>query len=58
MAFMSLTLIVFPGLASMGMIYMMPMGIYEFGLGFWLLIKGIQAPPRVLESPATNLTSR
>jgi hypothetical protein len=23
----------------------MPMGLYEFGLGLWLLIKGIQAPP-------------
>jgi hypothetical protein len=58
MVFVSLILIVFPGLASMGMIYMMPMGIYEFGLGFWLLIKGKQALQRALESPSVNLTSR
>jgi hypothetical protein len=45
MAVMSLALIVFPGLSAMGMTYMMPMGLYEFGLGFWLLIKGIKAPP-------------
>ena len=44
MAVMSLALIMFPGLAAMGMIYMMTMGLYEFGLGFWLLIKGIRAP--------------
>jgi hypothetical protein len=40
MAFMSLAIIVFPRLAALGLTYMMPMGIYEFGLGFWLLIKG------------------
>src|ERR1700730_15773818 len=45
MALMSLALIVFPDLAAMGMTYMMPMGLYEFGLGFWLLVKGIKAPP-------------
>ena len=42
MAFMSVALIVFPSLAAMGMAYMMPMGLYEFGLGFWLLVKGLQ----------------
>jgi hypothetical protein len=26
------------------MAYMMPMGLYEIGLGFWLLIKGIKMP--------------
>jgi hypothetical protein len=26
------------------MMYMMPMGLYEIGLGFWLLIKGIKLP--------------
>lgn len=44
MALMSLALIVFPGVAAMGMTYMLPMGLYEFGLGFWLLIKGLQTP--------------
>jgi hypothetical protein len=28
----------------MGMAHMMPMGLYEFGLGFWLLIRGIREP--------------
>ena len=42
MAAASVALVVFPGLAAMGMVYMMPMGLYEFGLGFWLLIKGIK----------------
>ena len=28
----------------MGLAYMAPMGIYEVGLGLWLLVKGIQAP--------------
>ena len=44
MAVASLLLIVLPGLKAMGMTYMMPMGLYEFGLGFWLLTKGIRAP--------------
>jgi len=39
----SLAIIVFPGLGVVGMSYMMPMGLYEVGLGFWLLIKGIKA---------------
>jgi len=45
MALMSLAIIVFPTLSQLGLTYMMPMGLYEFGLGLWLLIKGIQAPP-------------
>jgi hypothetical protein len=40
----TLAIIVFPGLGVIGMSYMMPMGLYEIGLGFWLLIKGIKAP--------------
>jgi hypothetical protein len=40
----SLAIIVFPGLGVIGMSYMMPMALYEVGLGFWLLIKGIKAP--------------
>lgn len=40
----SLAIIVFPGLGVIGMSYMMPMGLYEVGLGFWLLLKGIKAP--------------
>jgi hypothetical protein len=44
MAVMSLALIAFPDLSVIGMAHMMPMGLYEFGLGFWLLIKGIRLP--------------
>jgi Domain of unknown function (DUF4386) len=44
MAIASLAIIVFPGLRAMGMAHMMPMGLYEFGLGFWLLIIGIRQP--------------
>jgi hypothetical protein len=40
----SLAIIVFPGLGVIGMSYMIPMGLYEVGLGFWLLINGIKAP--------------
>jgi hypothetical protein len=40
----SLAILAFPGLGLIGLIYMMPMGLYEVGLGFWLLIKGIKAP--------------
>jgi hypothetical protein len=40
----TLAIIVFPTLGRVGMSYMMPMGLYEVGLGFWLLFKGIRAP--------------
>jgi Domain of unknown function (DUF4386) len=43
MAIMSLVTMVFPVVWDrVGMAYMMPMGLYEVGLGFWLLIKGIK----------------
>ena len=45
MALMNLAIVVFPTLSKLGITYMMPMGLYEFGLGFWLLIKGIQTLP-------------
>lgn len=44
MALMSLLIIIFFSLARLGITYMLPMGLYEFRLGFWLLIKGIRAP--------------
>ena len=41
----SLATMVFPRVWEvMGMAYMMPMGLYEVGLGFWLLIKGTKSP--------------
>lgn len=41
----TLIVIVFPAAgAAVGMAYMAPMGIYEVGLGFWLVARGIGAP--------------
>ncbi len=36
----AITFIVYPPLTSIWIAWMIPMGIYEIGLGFWLLIKG------------------
>ena len=44
MAIVSLGIVAFPSLARLGLIHMMPMGLYEIGLGFWLLIRGIHEP--------------
>ena len=54
MALMSLAIIVFPTLYKLGITYMMPMGLYEFSLGFWLLIKGIQTLPPKIGPPAAD----
>ena len=40
----TLTIILVPRLGAIGMAYMMPMGLYEVGLGLWLLIKGLRSP--------------
>jgi hypothetical protein len=40
----TLAIMIFPGLGRIGMSYMIPMGLYEVGLGLWLLIKGIRVP--------------
>jgi hypothetical protein len=38
-------IMIFPNLGKViGLAYMGPMGLYEVGLGLWLLIKGIRAP--------------
>lgn len=45
LSIVTLAVLVFPGLAKvMSLVYMAPMGIYEVGLGLWLLVKGIKAP--------------
>ncbi len=45
LAIVSLVTMIFPRVyAVLGMSYMMPMGIYEIGLGLWLLIKGLKTP--------------
>jgi len=59
MALMSLAIIVFPALSKLGLTYMMPMGLYEFGLGFWLLIKGIEVrPSKVAPAAADSIGHR
>jgi hypothetical protein len=40
----TLAIMVFPGLHVLGMTCMLPMGLYEVGLGLWLLIKGLRKP--------------
>jgi hypothetical protein len=39
------TVIVFPRAAALQIVPMLPMGIYEVGLGFWLLLKGVRLAP-------------
>jgi hypothetical protein len=46
MAIGTWVILVFPGVGSaVGLAYMFPIGLYEVGLGFWLLFKGIRTPP-------------
>lgn len=46
LTFMSLTTMVFPRVYEvLGMTYMMPMFLYEVGLGFWLIFKGLRDAP-------------
>ena len=47
LAFGTMAIFAFPALGRVGMAYMMPMGLYEVGLGFWLLIKGLKESPAV-----------
>ena len=42
LAIVTLAIILFPALGAVGLAYMMPLGIFEVTLGFWLLVKGIQ----------------
>jgi hypothetical protein len=45
MAGVTFAIILFPHLGSvLGLAYMAPLGIYEVGLGLWLLIRGLRAP--------------
>lgn len=45
LALMSLLTMVFPRIyETIGMAFMMPMGLYEVGLGFWLMFKGLREP--------------
>jgi hypothetical protein len=45
LAVVTLAIMIFPGLAAvLSLAHMAPMGVYEFTLGFWLLVKGIRTP--------------
>lgn len=45
MAVVALGILVWPPLfAMLTMAYMAPMGLYEIGLGLWLLVRGIRSP--------------
>ena len=48
----SLVVLVFPRAASMA--YMMPMGLYEVGLGIWLLAKGLELHPMLAVDTAAT----
>ncbi len=53
---MSLVTIVFPRVYEViGMSYMLPMGLYEIGLGVWLLIEGIRTPRTESTELSSNL---
>lgn len=44
LAVVTLAILVFPRLSAvLGLAYMAPMGIFEFTLGFWLLIRGLRS---------------
>lgn len=50
---MSLVTIVFPRVYEvLGMSYMMPMGLYEVGLGLWLIFKGLRNPVTLRPAPS------
>ena len=42
LALVTLSIMVFPNLAVLGIAYMLPMGVYEVGLGFWLLFRSLK----------------
>lgn len=47
LAGMAVGIIVWPGLyAAVTMAYMAPMGLYEIGLGLWLLFRGVRLEPQ------------
>ena len=47
MAVVALAIVVEPRVyATVTMAYMLPMGLYEIGLGLWLLVRGIDRPAR------------
>ena len=40
----TLTIFVFPAVGVIGLAHMLPLGLYEVGLGFWLMFKGLREP--------------
>lgn len=56
LAIVTLAVMVFPGIwDAIGMAYMGPMGIYEVGLGVWLIVRGIREPG--IDPPARTLAA-
>jgi hypothetical protein len=35
---------IFPAVGAIGVAHMLPLGVYEIGLGFYLMFKGLRAP--------------
>jgi hypothetical protein len=44
LAIVTLAMMVFPALGTVGLTYMAPMFFYEVGMGLWLLVKGLRVP--------------
>ncbi|MBA2243089.1 MAG: DUF4386 domain-containing protein [Chthoniobacterales bacterium] len=40
----TLGIMIFPRWGALGLLHMMPLGLFEVGLGLWLLIKGLRTP--------------
>ncbi len=56
LALVSLAILIFPRVyAALGMSYMLPMGLYEVGLGLWLLIKGLKPSSGASQLPSPQI---
>ena len=44
LAIVTLAMMVFPALGTVGLTYMAPMFFFEVGMGLWLLVKGLRVP--------------
>lgn len=44
LAVATLGIMIYPRLGALGLLHMMPLGLFEVGLGLWLLLKGLRTP--------------
>lgn len=58
LAFITLAAIIFPSLSPYSLAFMMPLGLFEIGLGLWLLIKGITLPLHMQSWPPSETLVR